>query len=290
MAMDRMLAVSNAWNWLPAFRVVAEYESIQKAAVVLNVSASALSRTVRLLEDAVGEMLFVRGATGLTLTTFGAELLRGTRDAMRRIDDVLAVDRGAHPTRVFALAANGAVLPRLLDGALTRILHEADVSYRTSTVEHENVAAELLRGNLDVVLVEGGGGYEHPPEVTSVRVGELGFALFAPPTHPLFASSAPDVGPQTKRVSLARIAAAEQDPAYVAAVAASMESAERISERGPLLAHLPRALAPTAFRVVAPSTTRLTVLAVYRTALGKQPPTLVRSFVEALRAVVEPQR
>lgn len=42
--MERLRRVANLWNWLPPFRVVAEYQSIQRAAVVLNVSASALSR------------------------------------------------------------------------------------------------------------------------------------------------------------------------------------------------------------------------------------------------------
>jgi len=89
-SMPRSRRIADVWNWLPAFRAVAEYESIHKAAVVLSISASALSRTVRLLESSLGAPLFVRSNGGLTLTAFGAEVLEGTRDAMRRVDDAVA--------------------------------------------------------------------------------------------------------------------------------------------------------------------------------------------------------
>jgi DNA-binding transcriptional LysR family regulator len=58
--MDRFRRVAQLWNWLPAFRGVAEHENPQRAASVLGVSASALSRTVKLLEDALGAEVFVR--------------------------------------------------------------------------------------------------------------------------------------------------------------------------------------------------------------------------------------
>ena len=73
---ERQRRVMAVWNWLPAVRVVAEYESIQRAARELAVSPSALSRTIKLAEDAVGAALFVRAASGITLTEAGATLLR----------------------------------------------------------------------------------------------------------------------------------------------------------------------------------------------------------------------
>lgn len=292
MVMDRLRQVSNVWNWLPAFRVVAEYESIHKAANVLNVSASALSRTVRLLEDAIGEVLFVRSATGLTLTSFGGELLNGTRDAMRRIDDVIAA-RGAADGRelTFVAGTHGPVLPRLLDRALASVIPEfPKVSYRTTTIEDENVAAELLRGNLDFAIVEGGTGFEPGPELTSQEAAELGFAFYAPPTHPLAAGGEPlaDAVASSRLVMLARIDADRPcaRAGSVVAVAASLESAESIAERGAFLALLPVALAPQAFRMVAPSETRMSVLAVYRRPREQEPPALVRALVAALGAVL----
>jgi DNA-binding transcriptional LysR family regulator len=291
MAMDRLRRVSNIWNWLPAFRVVAEYESIQKAAVVLNVSASALSRTVRLLEDAISETLFVRSATGLTLTTFGTELLNGTRDAMRRIDDVVAgQETSGSDERTFVAAANGPVLSRLLDRALCGVVRDFDgVRFRTTSVDDENAVAELLRGNLDLALVEGGLGFEIPDVLTGDRIGELRFAMLAPPSHPM-AERGEAVLPAdlaaAKMVTLAAVAAHEQ-PSRIVASVASMESAESLAEQGAFLAHLPIALAPASFRVVAPSPARLRVTALSRKPLEKEAPALVRALVGAIRAVVE---
>jgi DNA-binding transcriptional LysR family regulator len=297
MGMDRLRKVSNAWNWLPAFRVVAEYESLQKAAVALSVSPSALSRTVRLLEDAVGEPLFVRSTSGLTLTAFGEELLKGTRDAMRRIDDVIAAAGNAPAnTRVFSVAAGGAVLPRLLDGALAAILGgdrvrvdggRADVRYRMSLVPDDDVVAELLRGNIDVALVDGGWSLEPPNEISARRVGEVAFSLMAPPGHRLHASGAADDALDGERVViLDGFAAGERSTGDVVAIATSMESAERLAMHGPFLAVLPAAFASAGFTIVAPLPTTMSVLALYRTPLEKEPTPLVTALLGALAAVM----
>lgn len=290
--MDRLRRVANIWNWLPAFRVVAEYESIQKAALVLNVSASALSRTVRLLEDATGATLFVRSAAGLTLTAFGGEVLKGTRDAMRRIDDAIAGDETASgDERTFAAAASGPVLARLLDRAICAVVRDFEgVRYRTTSVDEESAVAELLRGNLDLALIEGGAGFELAADLIGERIGELAFAVLAPPTHALAARAdrgevvAADAA-AAKTITLAATTPHER-AVRAAATVASMESAEHLAEQGPFLAILPQALAPSTFRVVAPSTVRIPVTAVFRRPLEKDAPALLRALVAAIRAVV----
>src|SRR5581483_2269624 len=95
MALDRYRRIARLWNWLPAFRAVAEYESVQAAGTALALSPSALSRAVRLIEDELGEPLFVRAPSGLTLTARGQALLTATRDAMRGVDDALGAPREA---------------------------------------------------------------------------------------------------------------------------------------------------------------------------------------------------
>jgi DNA-binding transcriptional LysR family regulator len=290
MAMDRLRRVANIWNWLPAFRVVAEYQSIQKAAVVLNVSASALSRTVRLLEDAIGATLFVRSATGLTLTTFGTELLKGTRDAMRRIDDVIANEETAGTEeRTFAAAASGAVLASVLDRALCAVVRDFEgVRYRTTSVDEESAVAELLRGNLDLTLVEGRAGFELPDDLTSERIGDLDFAVLAPPAHPMASRNddalAADVT-TTKTVVLGS-AMSHERTAHAVATVESIESAQKLAEQGPFLAVLPLVLAPPTFRVVARSSARVGVTAVFRKPLEGEAPAPLRALVHAIRAVV----
>ena len=88
-AVDRALRLTRFWNWLPAFRAVAETEHLPTAARLLHVSPSALSRTVRQLEDAFGQALFVRRNRALHLTPAGREALAAVREAMRGLDDRL---------------------------------------------------------------------------------------------------------------------------------------------------------------------------------------------------------
>ncbi|MBP8302176.1 MAG: LysR family transcriptional regulator, partial [Planctomycetes bacterium] len=58
--MDRLLRLDALWNWLPAFRAVGETQHLPSAATALHVSPSALSRSVRLLEQRLGCTLFER--------------------------------------------------------------------------------------------------------------------------------------------------------------------------------------------------------------------------------------
>lgn len=146
MSLDRHREVARIWDWLPAFRAAAEYESLQRAGQALALSPSALSRSIKLLEETLGQPLFTRSPTGLSLTEHGHRLLVATREAMRRVHDGLVA-----PTELTLRAgAVGPVLPRLLcDAAIDALpgwaLHFAEVSF--------DRAAERLRcGELDVVL------------------------------------------------------------------------------------------------------------------------------------------
>ena len=73
MDLERLLPA--IWNWLPAFRAVAESQHLPTASKILNVTPGALSRSIRQLEDAVGHELFSRVGRNLVLNTDGARLL-----------------------------------------------------------------------------------------------------------------------------------------------------------------------------------------------------------------------
>jgi DNA-binding transcriptional LysR family regulator len=88
--MDRAARLTELWSWLPAFRAVAETQHLPTAAAALHVSPSALSRSVSLLEQAIGQPLFERVGRRLRLVRAGEILLAATRDAMRRVDDGIA--------------------------------------------------------------------------------------------------------------------------------------------------------------------------------------------------------
>ena len=186
MSTERFRRVAQLWNWLPAFRGVAEHESIHKASIVLGTSPSALSRTVKLLEDCLGVDLFVRRAQSLALTTDGTRLLAATRDAMRLVDDGLPADadrnRPALPVIVgVASPTAGSAVALALAAAAVR---ELGVRTAVANVEEEAGVEALLRGELDLVV---GPSASPVAGVLVERAGQATIGVYATRTHPLAA-------------------------------------------------------------------------------------------------------
>jgi len=162
MEFERQRRLAGLWNWLPVFRAAAEYESLQRAALAMGVSPSAVSRTIRLLESALGFAVFERLASGVRLTARGERLLGATRDAMRWVDDTL--EPLARSPGAQRLGAVGPYLPALVARAAGGALE------RLTVVDGDAIADALLRGDVDLVLShqrhDGG-------ELASERVGVL---------------------------------------------------------------------------------------------------------------------
>lgn len=84
--MQHLNRLFRVWNWLPAFRAVAETEHLPTASKALNVTPSALSRAIKHLEEELGQQLFLRTGRRLELSPAGHELLRALRESMSRLD------------------------------------------------------------------------------------------------------------------------------------------------------------------------------------------------------------
>ena len=149
MKMHRLLRL---WNWLPAFRAVAQTEHLPTASARLNVSASALSRSIRLLEEDVGVPLFDRVGRRLALNAEGKLLLDAVRDAMRRVDDALARLERRTLAGSFGLSAPSAFFPVCVLPAL-KVLAQShpDLRPRLTTLSAPDVNAHLLEGTLDLL-------------------------------------------------------------------------------------------------------------------------------------------
>jgi len=282
--MDRARRVAALWNWLPAFRVVGEYESIHKASLVLRVSPSSLSRTIKLIEDVVGSSLFIRSSTGLTLTSFGAHLLKGTRDAMRRVDDALEIG-GASRLRDDTLVAGaaGSVLARLLGMAAASIRKdEGPARLRLTALSEERVVDELLRGNVDVALIEGTTIPELPEELIHETIGELEYALHGPS-----GLVRPEVGDAEAPVQVVVIAGTETNGEGVVATVASLDVAEIIAAAGPFLALLPTALARPPFLLMGSVSARVAIVAVHRRSLGGRDASHVEALLASVRGLLK---
>jgi DNA-binding MarR family transcriptional regulator len=144
MTFERQRRVAGLWAWLPTFRMAAEYESVQRAALVMHVSPSAVSRTIKQLEKALGFVVFERSTAGVKLTARGARLLEATRSGMRVVDDALeaAVER-------VRVAASAPFLPALVARAMTQVDRLSLITVRSA----EAAEAVLHRGEVDLAFV-----------------------------------------------------------------------------------------------------------------------------------------
>lgn len=213
--MERTRRISDIWNWLPAFRAVAETQHLPTASEKLHVSPSALSRTIRLLEEGVGTPLFDRVSRELRLNANGEALLRSVRDAMRLVDDGLAaIDqsqfvgpvhvsavgtvsmyfvvpaiqqiRETHPTLIPHLYNHGARVahPRLLRG-------ELDIAFHDDAVPSDELEVEQIGTAVKGIYC----GRSHPLyDAEEVRVEDVLEYEFAAPTRTL-AGGTPDGWP-----------------------------------------------------------------------------------------------
>ncbi len=250
--MERLRRIANLWNWLPAFRAVAETEHLLRAAEMLGTSAPALSRTIRLLEDSIDAPLFHRnGGKHLELTDLGHLLAAATRDGMRGVDEALAAAapdvKLAGPLRV---SSEGRLTTMFLVAALMKLRrgHPDLVPHILCTTASEE-CPRLLRGDLDVAVVF------HPTPHAAIIVEKLGYAsngLYCGEGHPLFRVDAPTLADVVKHPFVAPEPAAPSADNWppehqrrIALYSATLDAEVEACASGELLAVLPELLVPS---------------------------------------------
>lgn len=169
------------------FVAVAETQSIARAAAMLHISQSPLSRQVLALEARLGLALFARARQRLTLTDAGRSFLAQARDLLahaRRVEErALDEARQAGGTLVIGFvesAVHCGVLRHAVH-ALRRASPDATVELRALRTAEQWAA--LHDGGIDV-------GFGHaPPPVSSglqsVLLSDEPFVLAVPSDHPL---------------------------------------------------------------------------------------------------------
>ena len=151
--MDPHRQLLDMWNRLPVFRAVAETEHLPTASKRLHVTAPALSRSIKLLEEELGQPVFRRVGRSLTLNAAGKRLLGALSDAMSSLEGVLAemaTDPLSGPVRISTIGVltDFFVLPAVLE------LKETHTEMQPSLVLHGTEVANdmLARGQLDVAF------------------------------------------------------------------------------------------------------------------------------------------
>ncbi|MEZ4371109.1 MAG: LysR family transcriptional regulator [Polyangiaceae bacterium] len=182
--MDPSKKASEIWQWLPVFKVVAETQHLPTAARQLHVSASAISRTIRLVEEALGQELFVRSSRRLILNASGERLLAATRRSANSLEQGLreVFDQSfSGPYRVSSLGVltDGFVLPSLLE---LQSEHPGLVPHMTTRLASE-ANQSLISGLLEVAFY-----YDATtlPGIRCESLGELTNSIYCGREHPLF--------------------------------------------------------------------------------------------------------
>ena len=179
--MKRLQEITGLWNWLPAFRAVAEMEKVTAAAVALGTSPSALSRSVRLLEEALGRELFDRDGRRMILNDAGVELLDSVRESMRRIHSTK--ERISHRNFFGHVWLSGC--PTLLSQFALPAFREIRESHpdlvpSTRYLQEKEITPGLRQGITDVAIMTG------PIEESDLAVHELAKLhchVYASPLH-----------------------------------------------------------------------------------------------------------
>ncbi len=70
------------------FQVAAEKGSIHRAAVVLSITQSSLSTSIKVLEQSIGTLLFDRSPAGVKLTTDGKIVYEYSKKLSKEIQDL----------------------------------------------------------------------------------------------------------------------------------------------------------------------------------------------------------
>src|SRR5204863_148281 len=138
----------------PAFYVVAQTQHLPTASKRLHLSVSALSRTIRLLEAAVGRPLFHRTGRNLQLNAHGEGLLL----AVERSIGVLAPEFDRLTANGFASALHIGIADPLSQGVVMPVVrsmqleHSDFVPFLHGCVDGAEASKLLLTGDLDLVL------------------------------------------------------------------------------------------------------------------------------------------
>jgi LysR family glycine cleavage system transcriptional activator len=161
---------------LSAFEAAARLGSFATAADELCITPSALSHRIRLLEEFVGERLFIRDGRSLTLSEFGRRYLDVVRSALRTLTEFPLPHRSAsmQPRIKVTLPPTFArylLLPRLADFA--RLRPDVMVEVFLSVPLYD-----LSLSESDVEVRFGAGRY--PDLVTEKLLEEPAFAVASP--------------------------------------------------------------------------------------------------------------
>jgi len=159
-------------NRIRQFCVVAETENLRKAAEILNLSHSALSKSLKVLQDELRQTLLAPSGRNIVITDEGKAFYKKAVEFLKHEHDLLTKDESRSET----------VRIGTFEVFSTHLLGTFWQKYFKSTALHLH---ELLPGRMEQALVQGeidyGITYEPIPTkgVEYVRMGQVEMGIFA---------------------------------------------------------------------------------------------------------------
>ncbi|SLN42643.1 Glycine cleavage system transcriptional activator [Roseovarius albus] len=163
-------------DYFLAFEVTGRTGSFAAAARELNISESAVSRKVKLLEEYYQANLFVRGHRSITITSEGADLLQSSARALNILRDASQDLMARHEANPVSLAATNSVASLWLMPRLNRFSQEhPDVKIGLFSSDDDE---ECLAETNDLIILRGSGDW--PGFEAELLFGETIFPVCSP--------------------------------------------------------------------------------------------------------------
>ncbi len=135
---------------------VAQMGSIQAASRDLGISASAIHRQITTIEGALGEILFERGAKGMTVTAAGKlmlELARDWRLHNARLWSAIQANLGVEQGQIKIAALDGMVNGLVPEMVSVIGRHFPQVQVEIEIMSPDNAVKGVLNGDIDFAVV-----------------------------------------------------------------------------------------------------------------------------------------
>lgn len=167
------------------FREVIQCGSIKRAADVLQIAPSAISRQIQGLEHELAVKLFERGARGMTLTDAGHLLHRYSLESRKQIDTIRmqVQEHGSLQRGHVRIATVEGMMASLVAGFVVAFSEEQPgVTVNVTTVGSRSVADMVAKHEVDLGLVFG-----RSPRRDLIELGHMrqSLCLMVAPNHPL---------------------------------------------------------------------------------------------------------
>ena len=192
---------------LQHFVLLADELNFTRAAERANLSQTAFSRSIQVLEAACAVSLFDRGTRSVQLTAAGRQLLAKarpllmqSRDLMREVDGIADAQGGE-----LSFGASQMTVDSVVSGALLTLMQRSPQLRVNVEVSHWRLLQQHLEQERIEFFVSYPGLLQHAPEFVVTPLPSVPSSVFCRPQHPLLTRSEPPRAEELSRYPWASV-------------------------------------------------------------------------------------